>query len=124
MTVKEFIEKHEFQVLSLPDPDREIKGCYIGDLLSWVMGRAEADNVWITIMSNINIAAVAAALAHFTDMGKGIIDLLPSIRDAIKVSVSEKMQLFGCCGKAGGLAVPDEAMIRRIVEEVLRNRRA
>ena len=60
MTVKEFIEKYELQVLSLPDPDREIKGCYIGDLLSWVMGRAQADNVWITIMSNINIAAVAA----------------------------------------------------------------
>ena len=60
MNVKDFIEKHNLQVLSLPDPDREIKGCYIGDLLSWVMGRAEADNVWITIMSNINIAAVAS----------------------------------------------------------------
>jgi len=78
----------------------------------------------VNIFTDINIAAVAAALAHFTDMGKGIIDLLPSIRDAIKVSVSEKMQLFGCCGKAGGVAgVPDEAMIRRIVEEVLRSRR-
>jgi fructose-bisphosphate aldolase class II len=79
----------------------------------------------VNIFTDINIAAVAAALAHFTDMGKGIIDLLPSIRDAIKVSVSEKMQLFGCCGKAapalaGGV---DEATIRRIVEEVLRNRR-
>ncbi len=78
----------------------------------------------VNIFTDINIAAVAAALAHFTDMGKGIIDLLPSIREAIKVSVTEKMQLFGCCGKAGAPAgVPDEALIRRIVEEVLRNRR-
>ena len=79
----------------------------------------------VNIFTDINIAAVAAALAHFTDMGKGIIDLLPSIREAIKVSVSEKMQLFGCCGKAGSVAgVPDEATIRRIVEEVLRSRRS
>ena len=42
-----------------PDPDREINGAYIGDLLSWVIGRAQADNVWITIMSNINTVAVA-----------------------------------------------------------------
>ncbi len=40
--------------------DREISGCYIGDLLSWVMGRALGGNVWITIMSNINIVAVAS----------------------------------------------------------------
>ena len=40
--------------------EREIKGVYIGDLLSWVMGRAKADDAWITIMSNINIAAVAS----------------------------------------------------------------
>ena len=60
MTVSALIEKHGLSPLSLPDPDREVKGCYIGDLLSWVMGRAQADNVWITIMSNINIAAVAA----------------------------------------------------------------
>ncbi len=39
--------------------DREVSGCYIGDLLSWVMGRATEGDVWITIMSNINIVAVA-----------------------------------------------------------------
>lgn len=40
--------------------DREIGGCYIGDLLSRVMSRANANDVWITIMSNINIVAVAS----------------------------------------------------------------
>jgi predicted transcriptional regulator len=43
----------------MPEPDREVGGAYIGDLLSWVMGRADADCVWITIMSNLNIVAVA-----------------------------------------------------------------
>lgn len=39
--------------------DREITGCYVGDLLSWVMGRAGADSVWVTVMGNINAVAVA-----------------------------------------------------------------
>lgn len=59
MTVKELSEKCNFKAAALPDAEREIDGCYIGDLLSWVMGRAEADSVWITIMSNLNIIAVA-----------------------------------------------------------------
>ncbi len=48
------------EALTMPDPDREIFGAYVGDLLSWVMGRAQADCAWITIMSNVNIVAVAA----------------------------------------------------------------
>ena len=60
MTVKELCEKSGFDAVVLADGDREIGGCYIGDLLSWVMGRAKADDAWITIMSNVNIVAVAA----------------------------------------------------------------
>ncbi|MBR4071364.1 MAG: AraC family transcriptional regulator [Clostridia bacterium] len=40
--------------------DREICGCYAGDLLSWVMSHAEYGHIWITIMSNINVVAVAS----------------------------------------------------------------
>lgn len=42
------------------DLDREISGVYIGDLLSWVMGKAQPGCLWITIMSNVNVAAVAS----------------------------------------------------------------
>ncbi len=59
MTVKQLTEKYSFEVLSMPAPDKEIDGGYIGDLLSWVMGSAEASNIWLTIMTNMNIAAVA-----------------------------------------------------------------
>lgn len=59
MTVKELSEKCAFKAVTMPEAEREINGCYIGDLLSWVMGRAQEDSVWITIMSNINIIAVA-----------------------------------------------------------------
>lgn len=40
-------------------PDREIRGVYVGDLLSRVMGRLQAGDLWITIMTNRNIVAVA-----------------------------------------------------------------
>ena len=59
MTTKEFVESTGFDVIALPEPERKISGVYIGDLLSWVMGRADADDLWITIMSNSNIVAVA-----------------------------------------------------------------
>ncbi len=51
---------HGFEAISLPDGEREIDGVYIGDLLSWVMGRAQMDNAWITIMNNVNVLAVAS----------------------------------------------------------------
>ena len=58
MTVSNLLQ-NGFEALSLPDGDRSIEGVYIGDLLSWVMGNARADNAWITIMSNLNVVAVA-----------------------------------------------------------------
>ncbi len=59
MTVKELSETPGFKAICLPDPERRIEGGYCGDLLSWVMGRAKASQAWVTIMSNMNIAAVA-----------------------------------------------------------------
>ena len=59
MQVSELLS-HGFEALALPDGSREIDGVYIGDLLSWVMGRAQMDNAWITIMSNVNVIAVAS----------------------------------------------------------------
>ena len=60
MTVNELAQVQGFRAVTLPDGERQINGVYIGDLLSWVMGRAKADDGWITIMSNINIVAVAS----------------------------------------------------------------
>ena len=60
MTVNELKDKLSLTTVTLPDGDREITGCYIGDLLSWVMSKAKTGDAWITIMSNINIVAVAA----------------------------------------------------------------
>ena len=59
MTVGNIIHQLNASPINIADADREIDGVYIGDLLSWVMGRAKTDNAWITIMSNINVIAVA-----------------------------------------------------------------
>lgn len=37
----------------------EVTGCYLGDLLSWVIGRAAEGDAWITVMGNANAVAVA-----------------------------------------------------------------
>ena len=59
MTVKQMVEKLGLKVACMPDGDREVMGGYAGDLLSWVMGRAKSGDAWVTIMSNVNIVAVA-----------------------------------------------------------------
>ena len=58
MTVNELSKALGCKVLCMPDGEREVTGGYCGDLLSWVMGRAESGDAWVTIMSNVNIVAV------------------------------------------------------------------
>lgn len=61
MKVKEMMEKLDLKCLTKEDlQDREISCCYICDLLSWVMTKAKANSVWLTIQSNVNIVAVAS----------------------------------------------------------------
>ena len=61
MKVSELKEKLNLDILTNKDyEDREVTGCYIGDLLSHVMGKATCGDAWITIMNNINIVAVAS----------------------------------------------------------------
>ena len=59
MTVNELLDIADFKAVCVPDGEREIRGGYAGDLLSWVMGRASEGDAWVTIMSNVNIVAVS-----------------------------------------------------------------
>ncbi|MFO7152821.1 MAG: AraC family transcriptional regulator [Bacillota bacterium] len=42
--------------------DRVVTGAYASDLLSWVMGHAAENQIWITVQSHPNIVAVATLL--------------------------------------------------------------
>ncbi len=59
MTVAEMAKELSLTPLVAADETREVTGGYAGDLLSWVMGRAQSGDAWVTIMSNANIVAVA-----------------------------------------------------------------
>ena len=75
----------------------------------------------VNIFTDINVAAVKAEFSRFTDMNKGIIDLIPAAVEAIKQESMKKMELFGSVGKGGAMPKADtDAIVRRVVEEVLR----
>lgn len=59
MTVQNMVDKLQLRVLCEGDLSRKVTGGYCGDLLSWVMGRAQAGDAWITVMGNVNAVAVA-----------------------------------------------------------------
>ena len=62
MTVRDIIGKCNFSLIHGADLDREVEGVYAGDLLSWVMGHGEYGQCLVTIMSNVNVLAVASLL--------------------------------------------------------------
>jgi hypothetical protein len=59
MTVRELAAALGAEILVEGDDDRAVTGGYCGDLLSWVMGRAQEGDAWITVMGNVNAIAVA-----------------------------------------------------------------
>ena len=61
MTIQELAALIEGEVQTKTvDTGREVTCGYTCDLLSWVMGRAKADDAWLTVMGNVNALAVAS----------------------------------------------------------------
>ncbi len=85
MTLQQVIEALSLDVVCPPaDPSRTVGGVYAGDLLSRAMSHVQADDLWITIMNNANVAAVA----HLTDAAAILLAedvcLLPDALEAAK----------------------------------------
>lgn len=60
MKLNEIIEKTGFTLSTKNmSTDVEVNGVYCGDLLSWVMGRGEPEQAWITVQVHPNVIAVA-----------------------------------------------------------------
>ena len=60
MRLADVIRALSLQVICPPtEGEREITGVYVGDLLSRAMSRVQSGNLWITIMANKNVIAVA-----------------------------------------------------------------
>jgi len=58
VTITSLSEKLNLSRLS-GETDRDIASCYISDLLSRVLGGCNADDVWITVQTSLNMVAVA-----------------------------------------------------------------
>jgi predicted transcriptional regulator len=63
VNVREIVQALDLKVVAGgADLSRQITGGYAGDLLSCVMARAKAGNVWTTLQAHPNVVAVAALL--------------------------------------------------------------
>ena len=60
MTIRQLIDRLSLRVLAGgASAETQLQGCYIGDLLSRVISRSVQGGLWITIINNLNVAAVA-----------------------------------------------------------------
>lgn len=63
MTVEELVPALGLKLIAgQPSLQREVTGGYASDLLSCVMARARAGNVWVTLQAHANVVAVASLL--------------------------------------------------------------
>lgn len=61
MTVSEFVQASGFAVFCRGE-EREIESGYSGDFLSNIISRAPENCCWLTVMNNVNVAAVATLI--------------------------------------------------------------
>lgn len=108
MTVQQLIDALSLSVFHLDDPERPVEGGYCGDLLSWVMGRAPAGGAWLTIMSNVNVAAVAALSdVSCVVLAEGVVPdppLLDKARAQGITLLGTELSVYDCAVRLGGLA--------------------
>ena len=108
MTVNDLLKNDSFKVVALPEGDRDITGVYIGDLLSWVMGKAQSGDAWITIMSNVNILAVAS----LTDCACIILSEAVALEDeVIKTAENKGINVLSFSGSSYEAAICLEKQI-------------
>lgn len=91
MTTNQLIEKYGLRVFNNSE-DKEIDGCYIGDLLSWVMGKAKLNDCWLTVMNNANVLAVAKLIDCACVV---LCDGVEPDEVLISRAASQKVNLFG-----------------------------
>ncbi len=102
MTVTKLCEVCSLSAVNIADGNKEVDGAYCCDLLSWVMGKANGGNAWITIMSNINVVAVA----ELTDVACVILAEGVKLDDnALKTAVQKGINVLSSAENAYSLCV-------------------
>ena len=84
MTLAQIKDKLSLDCVSGSADSRTWSGVYAGDLLSRAMSHVKTDNLWITIMSNPNVIAVASlSEAAAVILAEGV-ELLPEALEAAR----------------------------------------
>ena len=106
MTAAELQARLDLKILTMPDPEKEITGGYTGDLLSFVMGSARSGDAWVTIMSNVNVVAVAT----LTDVACVILSSDVTLDDGVaKRAEAQDVNVFSS-------SLPSFALCQQIAE--------
>ena len=105
MTIQDLVQRCELQVLTGSALlDRTVRGCYIGDLLSWAMGKVRVDNVWLTVMGNVNAVADAACIV--------LVDNATLDPEAEKKAIEQEVVILSTKENAYDLAIRISEMLQ------------
>lgn len=109
MTVREISERLALTEICAEDTGNGFDGVYAGDLLSRAMSHVKAGNLWITIMTNTNVIAVASLTeAAAVILAEGV-ELLPEALDAARENgitvLSSALSVYELCAEISRLAV-------------------
>ncbi|MBQ4096935.1 MAG: AraC family transcriptional regulator [Clostridia bacterium] len=106
MNLAELCEKLSLKVIC-GDTDKEFDGVYAGDLLSRAMSHVEEGNLWLTIMTNSNVVAVAslteAAAVLLAEGVELIPDALKAARDNGITILASELSVYELSVKIGAL---------------------
>jgi predicted transcriptional regulator len=91
MKIAEIVKNLGLEVKVQGDAEREVRGCYVSDLLSDVLANSSEGNLWITRQTHSNIVAVAAikGLAGIIITGNKAVD-----PDTIAKAGAEKIPIM------------------------------
>ena len=103
MLLSELCDRLSLKVVCGDPTDREFCGVYAGDLLSRAMSHVKLDNLWITIMSNSNVIAVASLTeASAVLLAEGV-ELFPDALSAAEDNgicvLSSEQTVYELCAK-------------------------
>ncbi len=110
MTVKELKEKLDLQYICNENlaEEKNVTGCYCGDLLSWVMSRASEGDAWLTVMGNVTSIGVAV-LAEVACII--LTEDAPADKDAIKRAEENEVIILGTRKNSYEIAVEISKLI-------------
>ena len=107
MKLKEIIDKLSLKVLTNTD-DKEVSGVYVSDMLSDVMSKAQAGNLWVTVQTHKNVIAAAnlidisaVIISQGAEVPKDTIDLANRFNVVLLGSNDSTFEVVGKLFQAG-----------------------